>query len=223
MNLRKISTVAAAFIGCVFLWGCIFSTSSTPFIPHPAQLNPMDVFAGGAQRNYTWKESWTLGKKDSSPLPRILRIVYRGDTLVHDTLLHQIGFIATDGQSLPVSVVTSLGFNPSQLSFDTSAIREPGPGLGFPTLPETGWRTEQTAGDLRFVRTLKGFDTLRRAEGNVECWAFAESTYWDGAAVATATYSVGHTGLLRLYTQRMGFNPGGDTGTGVSWREVVAE
>ena len=220
VNIRA----GTAAIGCIFLWSCIFSTKPTPFISRPAQLNPLDAFAKGSQRTYLWKEGWTAGKKDSAALTRVIRITNKGDTLVHDTVLRRINFIAADGLGpLPVSVVAGLGFNPDQLWLDTTAIPEPGPALGFPTLPEIGWRSETTSGDLHFVRVLKGLDTLRRSEGNVECWAFAESTYWNGSSVATSVYSLGRTGMLRLHTERTGFNPGGDTVSGISWREVAPD
>ena len=218
VNLKSnLKLILIAALSCAVLWGCdfLFWSNSTPFISKPAQLNPdSDAFASSSLRSYIYSEGWKAGSKDTTVLPRTFRAQKTG-TSVH--------FSATDGYALPASVVTHLGFNPSTLSYDTTNIPEPGPALGFPTIPQFGWRVELTNGDLHFVRAYIGLDTLNQSGSNVECWAFAETTYWNGAAVAMGKYSMGRNGLVDLYEQRPGFNSGNDTTTVLLWREVKAQ
>ncbi len=221
----KLKLLLISCMTCLLLSGCDWWWSEpTPFIPYPAQLNPEnDAFASALTRNYTFKEGWKVGSKDTTVMSRTFRAQKTKDTVLNGASFLKATFSATDGNALPGFVVTHLGFNPSKLLLDSAVIPDPGPALGFPVTPVAGWRSEQTNGDLRFVRTLTGFDTLSRPEGSVEAWAFAESTYWDGTAIATAKYSVGRNGLLRLYAQRLNFTPGNSNTASILWSEVTAQ
>jgi hypothetical protein len=186
-------------------------------------LTDSGAFISGAERLFTWKEGWNIGKKDTTLLPRNLSVTSQGDTVLHGDTLLRVHFAATDGYPLPGSVVTHLGFNPSKLLFDSVAIPDPGPALGFPVLPEIGWRDTLTSGNFHFVRELTGLDTISWHGSRVENWAFSDTLYWNGTAVSTAVYSMSRYGLLQLYVQRAGFNAHGDTTAGLLWLQVTAQ
>lgn len=218
-------------MGCFFLCGCDFFGSSTsptpiPFIPHPAQLNPeVDAFSSLSARSYTWKEGWKIGSRDTSTASRTFTVTKTGG--VSPVRVH---FNTGDGKALSASIITQMGFNPAKIQLDSTAVSIPDPGaaLGFPATPQIGWRLDTITGDLRFVRQLIGMDTVLQKIGtvktNVECWAFAETTYYGGVAVATARYSMGYNGLVHLYEKRPGFySSTGDTGAVVLWREITAQ
>jgi hypothetical protein len=218
--ILRILTVAAL---CCCLWNCGLLTEPTPLITAPAQLNPDSVFAKGEHLTYTWTEGWTLGKQDTSFTPRNFQVLNQGDTVIAGDTLLQLRFTALDGYPFPGSVITHLGFNPSKTRFDTNAIPDPGPELGFPTYPKIGWRDTLTSGDFHFVRELKGLDTISWHGAHLQSWAFTDTTYWNGTAVATALYSVGRSGLLQLSLQRPNFNAHGDTTTKVLWLQVTQQ
>jgi len=193
---------AAVFAVCVCLGGCdLFSVR--PFESKPIRLRPeRDAFSDTTKRDFQWVEYLDGPAPDSPMVLRSLslRVLDRGDTLVTTGLYRRLDFQTADGTPLPVSVVTSLGFDPQRLLLDSS-VTDAGPSLPFPEFPQPGWRMETISGDLRFVRVLRGFDTLDRPEGFVETYVFAESTYWDNKAVASGLYWFGNRGLLRQTSQ----------------------
>src|SRR4051812_36392110 len=105
MKREILATIAALFLG-----SCIFSSRS--FEPRPSRLNPeSDAFADASLRTYAWKEGWTAGKRDTSLLPRSIRVQDQGYVLLHGDSLRRVTFTALDGGALPVSIATHLGFN----------------------------------------------------------------------------------------------------------------
>lgn len=193
---------AAVIAVCVCLGGCdLFSVR--PFEVKPNRLRPeRDAFSDTTTREFQWIE-FLDGPAPDSPMVLCslsLRVSDRGDTLLSSGVFRHLEFQTSDGTPLPVSVVTSLGFDPMRISLDSS-VSDPGPSLPFPEFPQPGWRMEIISGDLRFVRSLRGYDTLDRKEGFVEAYVFAESTFWDGGSVASAQYWLGSRGLLRQTAQ----------------------
>lgn len=208
-----------------FLAGCnLFSSSSPPLVPKSEPLRPeIDAFTGDSIRMYTWNETLLRGDTELPLAETGVQVARTGDTLVGETLVPRLLFQFDAGQA-PIAAATRLGFNPSRIAFDTAQMPEPGPILPFPEFPEAGWRFDTTIGELRFVRALRGIETLKQAGARHECWAFAESTYWNDGLIAAGVSWMGARGLVRHDTEWTGFAPSGAAAgpVGVLRREIRA-
>ena len=221
---NRISVLLLAAAG-LLLAGCdLVGGGSDPLVSKPTTLRPeSDAFAQIASRTYLWKDNLRrTGRADSLLADFSLAGTRGADTVIGGDTLVRIDFesITSDGP-LAAGVITRLGFRPGKLRFDSLVVPDPGPDLPFPETPVIGWRLDTTLGDLRFVRELRGVETVRLTGTRYECWTFAESTWRAEDLLGTGTTWMGRTGLVRHRSEWPGLAL--STGlTGSLFREITA-
>jgi hypothetical protein len=217
---RLAARLALALAASLALGGCIFGDDA-PFVGKPATLSPEnDLFSESDVRAYSWTEGIDRGKRDTILNEGSLTVTRTGDSVgaggeifVRLTLSSPAGAAAEAGQ---------LGLDPARLLLDSVHARDPGSSLRFPTAPVVGWRLDTTVGDLRFVRVLTRTQTVRSLGKDVQCWVFAESTYWGNQPIAYGRYWMGKTGLVRHRREWKSYEPGDEVAGGTLWREIKA-
>lgn len=210
---------AALALASLGLGGCIFD-DDPPFVRKPATLSPeMDLFAEGSLRAFSWTEGLARGDRDTVLGTATLRITRLGDSVVANDTFVRVAFSSTNGAAAEAS---QLGLDPARLLLDSAHSLDAGPSLRFPSKPVVGWTLDTAVGDLRFVRTLTGTQTVRSLGKDVQCWVFAESTYWGHHPIAYGRYWIGRTGLVRHRREWKSFEPGDGVTGGTLWREIKA-
>ncbi len=210
---------AFALAGCDLIGG----GSSAPRVPRPATLHPeRDAFALTATRSYLWKENLRRAGKDSLLADFSLLATRTADTVIAgDTLLRVSLSPAAHSAPAPVAALARLGFRPGRFLPDSAAIPDPGPDLPFPEIPVAGWRLDTLVGDIRFVRVLRGAETVKLSGKRHECWAFAESTWVGPSLLGSGSSWMGRTGLVRHRSEWAGLAlSSGPSGT--LYREITA-
>jgi hypothetical protein len=216
--LHAAARTALAALTALGLAGCDLFEADRPFVRKPAVLSPeTDMFSANALRHYSWTEGLLRGKKDSTLRVGSLSATRTGDSIAGGDTLVRVSFSSTPGAA---AEAVQLGLNPARLILDSVHGLDAGPAIGFPAAPALGWRLDTTLGDLRFVRHLTKTQVLRSLGKDVECWVFAESTYWGGHRVATGTYWMGATGLVRHRREWPEWQPSGGEVAGTLWREI---
>jgi hypothetical protein len=220
IRIHLLAAAGLLLAGCDLLGG----GESTPTIPKPATLHPeSDAFAARAARAYFWKENLRRSGKDDSLLADFSLKATRGaDTVIGGDTLARIAFEPTKYEGpVAAAAVSRLGFRPGRVLTDTSAVPDPGPDLPFPETPVDGWRHDTAIGDLRFVRALRGTETVKLSGKQHQCWAFAESTWRAGTLLGTGSTWMGREGLVRHRSEWPGLALSAGL-SGALFREITA-
>ena len=208
-----------------------------PLIPKPEFLQPeVDAFADNSVRTYYWTEVIRRDNVDGGDtLLSFLSVtaVHAGDTTTGAGTVPRVRLEAASGNAglpfsadapAPAAALSRLGLPPDRVAYDTLAIPDAGPAIGFPFNPIIGWRRDTVAGDLRFVRVLERVQTVKQGGARHECWAFAESTYVDdtGTLLGTGVTWMGRNGIVRHRSEWPAYVPSSTT-PGILLREITAQ
>ncbi len=226
MKSGRVGLAPIAMTTVLVLAGCdLFSSSSRPVVPRPETLRPeIDAFAVDSVRSLAWSETLRRGKTTTPLGQASVQVKHQGASVAGTDTIPLLAFHFAAGPS-HAGAVTRNGFDPRRVAFDTSAIVDPGPALPFPEIPAPGWRHDTIIGELRFVRALRGAETLRQSGKDHRVWAFAESTWWNHELVATASTWMGLHGLVRHRSEwpQYGASVANDGATGTLVREIRAQ
>jgi hypothetical protein len=195
------------------LSGCLFdSPSSGKTVPRPSTFNPEeDAFRSATSRQYTWLEELEFADQQDTVLSMgSFELRHTRDTLLAGETrpFFDVSASFTVNAPAPGSLLARAGFRASRVHFDSLRMPDPGPSYRFPDTPSAGWRLDTTVGDVRFVRRLKGAETISQYGVRHETWAFAESTWWQGDApvlLGTGTSWMGRTGLVKHLSRWPGY------------------
>lgn len=208
------------------LSGCLFDSPPPKAIPRPSILNPeVDAFLKTTARTYTWSESFRrAGKTDTVLAQGSFEVSSLRDTLIGGETRPFFDLPSFSASNpAPAAALSRAGFRASRVHFDTVRVPDPGPSYRFPDTPAVGWRLDTIVGDLRFVRQLKGVETITQYGVRHQTWAFAESTWWQDESsvlLGTGTTWMGRTGLVRHQSLWPGFPS--HVGEGTLVRTVIA-
>jgi hypothetical protein len=214
-----------ALLTGLLLAGCdLLGGGSESVVSRPATLHPeSDAFAKVASRTYLWKESLRRTDKADSLIADFSLQAARGtDTIVGGDTLTGIDIypMTYDGPA-PTAVIARLGFRPGKVRVDSLVVPDPGSDLRFPETPVVGWRLDTTLGGLRFVRALRGVETVSLPGARYECWTFAESTWRAGDLLGVGTTWMGREGLVRHRSEWTGLALSSGP-SGSLYREITA-
>lgn len=212
-------TGAACFM--LTLAGCLFDDEPpAKAIPRPSTLDPeTDAFRDANVRQYSWTENLVrAGKTDTLLSQGSYELRYTRDTVLAGETrpFFDLSASYTANSPAPASLLARSGFRPARVHFDTLRMPDPGPSYRFPDTPLVGWRLDTVVGDVRFVRRLKGVETIAQYGRRHETWAFAESTWWQGDAPVLMGVGItwmGRTGLVKHESRWPGFPSSAGQGT----------
>lgn len=225
------AALALLLAGCNLFGG---GGGGGPLIPRPTFLQPeIDAFAEDSARVYAWSESLRRDGDDSLLALLSLRVIRSGESITSggtrpvvalQVLAGNAGLPFSATAPAPAAALTRLGLPPDRVFYDTLAVPDAGPALGFPFTPVIGWRQDTVVGDLRLVRVLDRVQIVKQGGFRHECWAFAESTYVDegGNLLGVGVTWMGRSGLVRHRSEWMSFFPS-STEPGTLFREITAQ